>query len=94
MPKKNKRITRKKSVAKKTAKKKVTRIKAASKCSVARKKKFSAKRKRVTTTGVVVGTVSLSSVDSLDQRNRQSGDLQGISNRPTADSESVEELLE
>jgi len=88
-----KRTTRKKSVANKTAKKTVTKKKAASK-RLARKKKFSAKRKKVTSTGLLVGTVPLSFVQSREQRDGQSGDLQGIRNRPTADSESVEELLE
>jgi hypothetical protein len=40
---------------------------------------------------LVVGTVPL---PSGEQRDEQSGDLQGVSNRPTADSESVDELLE
>lgn len=95
MPNKNKRTTRKKSVAKRvTAKRKVARKKAASKQSLARKKKFSAKRKRVTSTGLVVGTVPLPSGEPRERRDGQSGDLQGLSNPPTANSESIEELLE
>jgi hypothetical protein len=102
MPNKNKRTTRKKSVAKTrkqsaakrmTTKRKVT-TKAASKRSPARKKKFSAKRKRVTNTGVVVGTASLPSVERLQSRDEEAGDLQGLSKRAVADSESVQELLE
>jgi hypothetical protein len=93
MPNKKKRTARKKSVASKTVKKKATRIKTASK-SPARKKKFSAKRKRVTSTGVVAEAVSLSSVERRERRDGQSGDLQGLSSPPTANSESVEELLE
>jgi len=93
MPNKKKRATRKKS-ARKTAKRNVKRIKAAASKAVARKKKFSLKKKRVTNTGVVVGTASLPSVERLQSRDEGAGDLQGLSNRPTANSESVGELLE
>ena len=103
MPKKKKRTipkkfakktTRKKSAKKTTPKRKVVRKRAASKQSLARKKvKFSAKRKRVTSTGLVVETVPLPSGER-PHLDGQSGDLQGLSNRPTANSESVEELLE
>jgi hypothetical protein len=94
MPNKNKQ-TRKKSVAKKmTPKRKVARKKAVSKQSSLARKKFSAKRKRVTSMGLVVETVPLPSGERREHRDGQSGDLQGLSNRPTADSESVEELLE
>ena len=97
MPKKNKRTRRKRSVAKSAVKRKSRRIKAAPK-SVVRKKKFSPrfspKRKRVTSTGVVVGTAPLLSEERRERRAVQSGDLQSLSNRPTANSESVEELLE
>ena len=62
--------------------------------SLARTKKFSAKRKKVTSTGLVVEAVPLPSVDRREHRDGQAGDLQGLSNRPTANSESVEELLE
>jgi hypothetical protein len=41
-----------------------------------------------------VQTVALRSGEPRERRGGQSGDLQGLSNRPTADSESVEELLE
>lgn len=97
MPKKIKRTTRKKAVSKSKAKRKPIRIKAASK-SVGRKKKFSPKfspkRKRVTSTGLVVGTVPLPSEDRRERPGGQSGDSQDLSNPPTANSESVEELLE
>jgi hypothetical protein len=96
MPNKNEQTTRKKSVAKKIRpKRKVARKRAASKqSSLARKKKFSAKTKRVTTMGLVVETVPLPSGEPRERRDGQSGDLQGLSNRPTANSESVDELLE
>jgi hypothetical protein len=95
MPKKKKQQrTRKKSAKKTTPKRKVARKRAASKQSFARKKaKFSAKRKRVTSTGLVVETVPLPSGER-SHLDGQSGDLQGLSNRPMANSESVEELLE
>jgi hypothetical protein len=94
MPNKKKHSKRKKSVAKSRAKKRITRTKTASQKSLARKKKFSPKRKRVTSTGMVVGTASLPSVERLQSRDEGAGDLQGLSNRPTANSESVDELLE
>jgi hypothetical protein len=96
MPNKNKRTQRKKSAANSTAKRKPKKpktIKAAFK-SVSRKKKFSAKKRKVTNTGVVVGTASLASIERLQSRDEGAGDVQGLSNRKTADSESVEELLE
>jgi len=96
MPNKKKRTRRKESAAKTTARRKQRKpktIKAASK-SLARKKKFSTKRKRVTSTGLVVGTASLPSVERLQSRDEEAGDLQGLSNRAVADSKSVEELLE
>ena len=94
MPNKKKQTRRKKSAAKQTTpKRKPRRTKAASKRSLARKTKFSAKRRRLTSTGLVVETVPLPSGERREQ-DGQAGDLQGLSNRPTADSESVEELLE
>ncbi len=97
MPNKNKQTMRKKSAKKTTPKRKVARKRAVSKqSSLARKRKFSAKKKRVTSTGLVVETVTvpLPSGEPRERRDGQSGDLQGLSNRPTANSESVEELLE
>ena len=44
--------------------------------------------------GLVVETVPLTSGQMRERRDEQSGDLQGLSSRPTANSESVEELLE
>jgi hypothetical protein len=77
MPTKNKQTKRKKSAKKTTPKRKTQkkarasnrttakrnprRIKAASKRSLARQKKFSAKRKKVTSTGLVVEAVPLPS---------------------------------
>jgi hypothetical protein len=109
MPKKKKQTKRKKSAKKTTpktkarkiapskrmtAKRKPRSIRAASKQSLARKKKFSAKKKRLTSTGSVVETVPFPSGERREHRDGQAGDLQGISDRPTANSESVEELLE
>jgi hypothetical protein len=91
-----KRKVRKKARASKrtTAKRNPRRIKAASRRSLPRQKKFSAKRKRVTSTGLVVETVPFSSVRRRENLGGQAADVQGLSNRPTANSESVEELLE
>jgi hypothetical protein len=91
-----KRKARKRARASKrtTAKRKPRRIEAASKrSSLARKMKFSAKRKKVTSTGLVMETAPLSSVER-PHRDGQAGDLQGLSSRPTANLESVEELLD
>jgi hypothetical protein len=76
-----------------TPKRKPRRIKAASKKSLARKQKFSAKRKKVTSTGLVVETVPFPSGERREHLDGQAGDLQGLPNRPAANSESVEELL-
>jgi hypothetical protein len=94
MPNKKKQTTRKKSAKKRTPKRSPRRIKAASKRSLARNKKFSAKRRRVASTGLVVETVPIPSGERREHRDGQAGNLQGLSNRPTANSESVEELLE
>jgi hypothetical protein len=110
MPNKKKQTTRKKSAKRTTPKRKMARkrapskrttarrkpkrIRAASKRSLARQKKFSAKRRRLTSTGLVVQTVPLPSGERRERLDGQAGDLQGLSNRPTANSESVEELLE
>jgi hypothetical protein len=109
MPTKNKQTKRKKSAKKTTPKRKTRknaraskrttakrnprRIKAASKRSLLRQKKFSAKKRRVTSTGLVVEAVPLPSGER-PHLGGQAADLQGLSNRPTANSESVEELLE
>jgi hypothetical protein len=110
MPNKNKQTRRKRSAKKTiprrkmapkrapskrtTPKRKPRRIKAASKRSLARKTNFSAKRRRLTSTGLVVQTVPLPSGERRERLDGQAGDLQGLSNRPTTNSESVEELLE
>jgi hypothetical protein len=93
MPTKKKQRTRKRSVAREiTPKRKVTGKRASSKqSSITRKRK-----RRVTSTSLVgetVDTVPFPPEERRDRRNGQSGDLQGISNRPSANSESVEELL-
>jgi len=44
--------------------------------------------------GLVVETVPFSSGQRRENLGGQAADLQGLSNRPTANSESVEELLE
>jgi hypothetical protein len=93
MPKK-KRGTAQKKFARSKAKRNVKAIKAASKSLARKKVKFSAKRKKLTSTGAVVETASFPSGEQLERRDGQSGDLQGLSDHPTADSESVEELLE
>lgn len=94
MPNKRK-ATKRKAVAKKTApKKKVTRKHAASKKSAVARRNPSPKRKGVPRRGRAVETITFRSGASRERRGGQSGDLQGISGRPTADSESVEELLE
>jgi N utilization substance protein A len=98
MPNKNKQTKRKKAVGKKKMtpkRKKMARKRAASKqSSLVRKTKFSAKRRRVTSTGLVVETVPFSSGERQERRDGQSGDLQDLSSPPTANSETVEELLE
>ncbi len=96
MPSKKKHAKRKKSVGKSRGERKVTRIRAASKHRQSlRKKMFSAKRRRVTSTGVVAETVPLSSVvERRQRRDGESGDLQGLGKPAIADSQSVEELLE
>jgi hypothetical protein len=95
MPNKKKQTTPKKSAKKAIPKRKVARKRVAFKrSSLARNKKFSAKGKKVTSTGLVVETVPLPSEEWREHRDGQAGDLQGLSNRPTANSESVEELLD
>src|SRR2546427_6874724 len=94
MPNKNKRAKRK-AVAKKTARKrKVAQKYAASRKSSATRKKTSPKRKRAPSKRQGVGTVALRSGEPRERRGGQSGDLQGLSSRPTADSERGQELLE
>jgi hypothetical protein len=90
------KIARKRARASKrtTAKRNPRRIKAASKRSLPRQKRFSAKKRRLTSTGLVVETVPLPSVERREHQDGQAGDLQGLSNLPTANSESVEELLD
>ena len=94
MPNKNKRTRRKKAVAKKMApKRKLAKKSAAPKKSSLARKKTSPKKKGVPSENQGVETVALRP-ESRERRGGQSGDLQGLSNHPTANSESVEELLE
>jgi hypothetical protein len=90
------KMARKRAPSKRTTpKRKPRRIKAPSKQSLARKKvKFSAKRKRVTSTGLVVETVPFPSGEQREHRDGRASDLQGLSNPPTVNSESVDEFLE
>jgi hypothetical protein len=109
MPTKNKQTKRKKSAKKTTperktrkiarasnrtkAKRNPRRITAASKRSLLRQKKFSAKKRRVTSTGLVVEAVPLPSWER-PHLGGLAGDLQSLSDCPTVNSESVNELLE
>jgi hypothetical protein len=97
MPNKRKRSKGKKATAKKIRPKRraARKTAASSQSSLARRKmKFSLKRKRVTSMGLGVETVSFSSEEPRKRQGGQSGDLQGLSYSPTANSESVDELLE
>jgi hypothetical protein len=94
MPTKNKQRKRKKSAKKMTSTRNARGKAVSMRSSLARKRRFSAKRKKVTSTGLVVETVPLPSGERREHRDGQSGDLQGLSNPPTANSESIEELLE
>ena len=91
---KNKHRTRKKSAKKTTLKRKTGKKAVSIRSPLARKMKFSAKRRTVTSTGLVVETVPLPSGERREHRDGQAGDLQGLSDRPTANSERAEELLE
>ena len=94
MPNKNKRGRRKKAVAKKMApKRKLAKKSAAPKKSSLARKKTSPKKKGVPSDNQGVEMVALRP-ESREHRGGQSGDLQGLSNRAGANSESVEELLE
>jgi len=89
----------KKTVAKKKVNKTVAvRTKAASKKRVGKKagvgKKATAPKKRVRGKSQVVGSVAFEPAGLGARSGGQSGDLQGLSNRGRADSESVGELLE
>jgi hypothetical protein len=81
---------RPKKSGKKTTPKRSGRRKTISMRSLARKAKFSAKRRRLTSTGLVVETVPLPPGQGREHLDGQVGDLEGLSNRPTANSESVE----
>jgi hypothetical protein len=94
MPNKKKRTKRKAGAKKAAPKRKVARKQAASKRASVARKKPSPKKKRVPAERRGVETVVLLSGEPQAQRGRQAGDFQGLSSRATADSESVEELLE
>src|SRR5258708_39445755 len=93
-PKKHVKRAAKKKVAKTAA----VRTKAASKKRVSKKagggKKATAPKKRVRGKSQVVGSVAFEPAGLGARSGGQSGDLQGLSNRGRADSESVDELLE
>jgi hypothetical protein len=81
-----------------TAKRKTRRITAASKrFSLARKMKFSAKRKKVTSTGLVMETAPLSSVERREKELLEEGNAleaeakQGVENALDADQGEVED---
>jgi len=101
MPNKNKRTKLKKAVAKKTApkrktapKKKVARKSAAPKKSSRARKRALPKKKRAPAISQGVETAALRPEEPRKRRGGQSGDLQGLSRHASADSESVDELLE
>jgi hypothetical protein len=83
-----KKATRKKLAPKKKAKKKAPARKAAS------RKKASRKKKRVRGKSESVASLAFEPAGLGARSGGQSGDLQGLSNRGGADSESVDELLE
>ena|SRR5690349_7136462 len=94
MPNKKKQTKRKAAAKKAAPKRKVARKQGASKKSSVARKKPSPKKKRVPAQREHAQTVVLLSGEPRGRRGRQAGDLQGLSASPTADSESVEELLE
>jgi hypothetical protein len=83
---------------KKSAKKKTAPKRAAAKTRLADKKKTARKKarapKKQTAKGPVVDTEAFTREGLRPRSGGQSGDLQGLSNREGADSESVDELLE
>lgn len=92
--KKKKSAKTKKAVSRKTApKKKVTKTAAPAK-KAAPKKKKALKRSRVRGKSDGVDTVVFEPKGLGARSGGQSGDLQGLSNREGADSQSVDELLE
>src|ERR1700686_3620849 len=89
-----KKIAPKKKVAKKPARKKaMVKTKAAAKQTV-RGKKAAPPKKRVRGKSEVVGSVAFEPAGLGARSGGQSGDLQGLSDRGRASSESVDELLE
>ncbi len=90
---------KKKSAKKKSAKKKTAPKRAAARTKLGSKKKTAGKktrapRKRPAAKGPVVDMAAFTREGLRARSGGQSGDLQGLSNREGADSESVDELLE
>jgi len=94
MPTKKKGSKRKAAAKKTTPKRKVARKRTVSKKASVARKKPSPKKKRAPSKRRGVETVVLLSGEPRGRRGAQAGDFQGLSSRPAADSESVEELLE
>ena len=90
---KKKTAPKKKAMKKPARKKAVVKTKAAAK-QTARGKKAAAPKKRVRGKSEVVGSVAFEPAGLGARSGGQSGDLQGLSDRGRASSESVDELLE
>jgi len=89
-----KTLSKKKTAPKKKAVKKPARKKAIVKSKAAAKKKAAAPKKRARGKSEVVGSVAFEPAGLGARSGGQSGDLQGLSDRGRASSESVDELLE
>jgi len=89
-----KKLSKKKTAPKKKAVKKPARKKAMVKSKSAAKKKAAAPKKRARGKSEVVGSVAFEPAGLGARSGGQSGDLQGLSDRGRASSESVDELLE
>jgi hypothetical protein len=93
--KKNKKVARKKvKSAKKAYKPKLAKKSTASARKTATRKTTRAAKKRVRGKSETVGTFAFAPEGLSARYGGQSGDLQGLSSREAADSESVDELLE
>jgi|SRR5579859_4845473 len=89
-----KTLSKKKTAPKKKAVKKPARKKAIVKSKAAAKKKAAPPKKRARGKSEVVGSVAFEPAGLGARSGGQSGDLQGLSDRGRASSESVDELLE
>jgi hypothetical protein len=87
-----KKLPRKKAIAKRVAPKKATKKQAANREPIARK--TAPPKKQTRENRQRVETLRFSPKSSGARSSEQSGDLQGLSRREEADSESVDELLE